>query len=80
MALSGVEWQKRAGMIHHSDRGVQYCSHNYVNLLEKSKMLISMTQNGDPYENAIAERVNGVLKQEWIHNETIKALNKLKKE
>ena len=69
MALSGVEWQKRAGMIHHSDRGVQYCSIKYVKLLEDSKMLISMTQNGDPYENALAERVNGVLKQEWIHNE-----------
>lgn len=69
MALSGVDWQKRTGMIHHSDRGVQYCSHNYVKLLEGSKMLISMTQNGYPYENAIAERVNGVLKQEWIHNE-----------
>ena len=69
MALSGVDWQNRTGMIHHSDRGVQYCSHNYVKLLEGSKMLISMTQNGDPYENAIAERVNGVLKQEWIHNE-----------
>jgi len=69
MALSGVDWQNRAGMIHHSDRGVQYCSHNYVDLLRESKMLISMTQNGDPYENAIAERVNGVLKQEWIHNE-----------
>jgi putative transposase len=69
-ALSTVEWQNRAGMIHHSDRGVQYCSGNYVKLLEASKMLISMTQNGDPYENALAERVNGVLKQEWIHNET----------
>jgi putative transposase len=69
MALRGVEWQNRAGMIHHSDRGVQYCSQNYVNLLGESKMLISMTQNGDPYENALAERVNGVLKQEWIHNE-----------
>ena len=69
MALSEVEWHNRAGMIHHSDRGVQYCSNNYVKLLETSHMLISMTQNGDPYENALAERVNGVLKEEWIHNE-----------
>ena len=69
MTLSGVEWQNRVGMIHHSDRGVQYCSIKYVKLLEDSKMLISMTQNGDPYENALAERINGVLKQEWIHNE-----------
>jgi putative transposase len=70
MALSEVNWQQRAGMIHHSDRGVQYCSHNYVNLLQACKMQISMTQNGDPYENALAERVNGILKMEWIHSES----------
>jgi putative transposase len=69
MALSQVGWQERIGLIHHSDRGVQYCSYNYVNLLHSSKMLVSMTQNGDPYENAMAERVNGILKMEWIHNE-----------
>jgi putative transposase len=69
MALSEVNWQERIGLIHHSDRGVQYCSHNYVNLLQASKMLISMTQHGDPYENALAERVNGILKTEWIHSE-----------
>jgi putative transposase len=69
MALSQVCWQERKGLIHHSDRGVQYCSYNYVNLLQASKMLISMTQNGDPYENAMAERVNGILKMEWIHSE-----------
>lgn len=69
MALSSLEWQNRAGVIHHSDRGVQYCSINYVNLLQQSKMLISMTEHSDPYENALAERVNGVLKDEWIHNE-----------
>ncbi len=69
MALSEVNWLERAGMIHHSDRGVQYCSHKYVNLLHDSKIQISMTQNGDPYENALAERVNGILKTEWIHSE-----------
>lgn len=79
IALSGVEWQKRAGMIHHSDRGSQYCSHNYVKLLEESKMLISMTENGDPYENALAERVNGVLKQEWINNETYQNFEQAKR-
>jgi len=69
MALSEINWQERAGLIHHSDRGVQYCSYNYVNLLQAGKMQISMTQNGDPYENALAERVNGILKMEWIHSE-----------
>ena len=69
MALAEVNWPERVGLIHHSDRGVQYCSHNYVNLLNASQMLISMTQHGDPYENALAERVNGILKDEWIHSE-----------
>ncbi len=53
-------------VMHHSDRGLQYCSNEYVALLEQHHALISMTQNGDPYENAIAERVNGILKTELI--------------
>ena len=52
-------------IIHHSDRGSQYCSHNYVNLLLKNNIAISMTENGDPYENALAERVNGIIKTEF---------------
>jgi putative transposase len=54
------------GLIHHSDRGVQYCCDAYVKLLNKNKIKISMTENGDPLENAIAERVNGILKQELL--------------
>lgn len=53
-------------IIHHSDRGLQYCSDEYQLLLQKSKIKCSMTQNSDPYENAIAERVNGILKQEFM--------------
>ncbi len=53
-------------VIHHSDRGIQYCSTAYVELLHQHHAHISMTQNGDPYENAIAERVNGILKTELI--------------
>jgi len=53
-------------VIHHSDRGIQYCSTEYVNLLLKHHAHISMTNNGDPLENAIAERVNGILKTELI--------------
>lgn len=56
----------RNELIHHSDRGVQYCCDAYVKLLEKNKVKISMTQNGDPLENALAERVNGILKQELL--------------
>lgn len=53
-------------VIHHSDRGIQYCSTAYVQLLQQSNAMISMTENGDPYENAIAERINGILKSELI--------------
>lgn len=52
-------------LIHHSDRGAQYCSTGYVDKLVNGNIAVSMTQNGDPYENAIAERVNGILKAEF---------------
>jgi transposase InsO family protein len=55
-------------LIHHSDRGSQYCANVYVNLLKKKQIKISMTQNGDPLENAIAERVNGIIKDEYLLN------------
>ncbi len=54
------------GLIHHSDRGVQYCCDAYVKILKQKKIKISMTENGDPLENAIAERVNGILKGELL--------------
>jgi|WetSurMetagenome_2_1015567.scaffolds.fasta_scaffold186786_1 putative transposase len=53
------------GCIHHSDRGIQYCSHKYVKILSKNKINISMTENGDPLENAIAERINRTIKEEF---------------
>jgi transposase InsO family protein len=53
-------------LIHHSDRGVQYCSDGYQKILLKNKIQCSMTNNGDPYENAVAERINGILKQEFV--------------
>jgi putative transposase len=52
-------------LIHHSDRGSQYCSKNYVGMLIQSNVAISMTENGDPYENALAERMNGIIKAEF---------------
>jgi len=54
-----------AGLVHHSDRGIQYCSNQYVNELKKRKIKISMTEENHCYENAIAERVNGILKDEF---------------
>ncbi|MDO1451704.1 IS3 family transposase [Rhodocytophaga aerolata] len=52
-------------LIHHSDRGTQYCSHEYIKLLKKHEISISMTRDGDPGENAIAERINGTIKNEF---------------
>jgi transposase InsO family protein len=59
---------KLTNLIHHSDRGSQYCCANYVDLLMKSGIEISMAEKGNPYENAIAERVNGILKNEFELN------------
>ncbi len=56
------------GMIHHSDRGSQYCCGDYVEILQENKISISMTQSGDPRDNAIAERVNGILKSELLED------------
>ena len=56
---------KELSLIHHSDRGLQYCSDEYQKNLEKNNIKCSMTQNSDPYENAVAERINGILKQEF---------------
>lgn len=66
MALS--EWTQEWHLVHHSDRGIQYCCNEYVSILNKYQVKISMTENGDPLENAIAERVNGILKTEWIEH------------
>lgn len=57
---------KTAPLIHHSDRGSQYCCSQYVKVLKNNYISISMTENGDPRENAYAERVNGTIKNEYI--------------
>jgi transposase InsO family protein len=64
MALTGNPDYKN--LIHHSDRGVQYCCDEYVKLLQNNTIKISMTENGDPLENPLAERVNGILKSELL--------------
>lgn len=53
-------------LIHHSDRGIQYCCHVYTELLKKNGIKISMGEAGNCYDNAIAERVNGILKNEFL--------------
>lgn len=72
MALSCLKPNLEYQLIHHSDRGVQYCHHKYVKLLQDNKINISMTENGDPLENAIAERVNGIIKEEYLQDYTVK--------
>lgn len=64
MALKGKGGDEP--LIHHSDRGSQYCADGYISLLKSSAISISMTQSGNPRDNAIAERVNGILKQELL--------------
>jgi len=64
MAIKNRIYPSRT-LIHHSDRGLQYCNPSYTTLLEKNNIQISMTTKYDPYENAIAERVNGILKTEY---------------
>lgn len=66
MALKQLPSVLTIPLIHHSDRGVQYCSDDYVKLLQDNNIRISMTENGDLLENTIAERMNGILKEEYL--------------
>ena len=63
MALEARSYSE--GLSHHSDRGAQYCCKDYVGLLQCADISISMTERGDPYENALAERMNGIIKSEF---------------
>ncbi len=67
MAINKLD--KSKGVIHHSDRGIQYCCTGYVEVLRKHGMKISMTEEDHVYENALAERVNGILKDEYYLDE-----------
>jgi len=66
MALSRLNGNPAEDLIHHSDRGVQYASYDYTKLLKEHHIKISMTECGDPKENAVAERVNGIIKNELL--------------
>ena len=74
---------KEIPLIHHSDRGLQYCSNEYQKILTKNEIQPSMTQNSDPYENAVAERINGILKQEFYidkYNKNLPIMKQIIKE
>ena len=70
LALAGRIYPARA-LIHHSDRGLQYAAREYVSLLEGHGVAVSMTQRGNPTDNAVAERVNGILKEEFGLGQTL---------
>ncbi len=67
------------GLTHHSDRGIQYCSNVYTQILKRNKIDISMTEENHCYENAMAERVNGILKDEFYLDQTFSNINHTKK-
>ncbi len=67
-----VQPKEKRKLLHHSDRGIQYCCEPYVTLLQNNHIGISMTQTGSPYDNAIAERVNGILKHQLGLNQVFK--------
>ena len=73
MALKNM--RDRSNTIHHSDRGLQYCSHKYTQILKKNNIKISMTENSDPLENAVAERINKTLKEEFTIDKQISFQN-----
>lgn len=72
------EHKKLLQLMHHSDRGTQYCSNEYVKLLDDNNIGISMTENGDPLENAIAERVNGIIKEEYLNDYQVEDIQEAK--
>lgn len=65
--------------IHHSDRGMQYCSKEYVHAAARNNIKLSMTENGDPYENALAERMNRTIKEEFGMDRRMKSKEQVKK-
>jgi len=73
--LMALKAKQGKSLIHHSDRGSQYCCADYIKILDDSEIQISMTENGDPYENAIAERVNGILKGEFLLDKSFSSFN-----
>ncbi len=79
MAIARRKYPK-AELMHHSDRGLQYCSILYTEHLKKNRITISMTENGDPYENAVAERINGILKDEFGLGERMDDMEQARKQ
>ncbi len=67
------------GLIHHSDHGVQYCCYDYIEMIESLGAVSSMSEKGNPYENAVAERVNGIIKNEWLDDDNFDTFKQVEK-
>jgi len=78
MAIKNRKYKDKP-LIHHSDRGIQYCNTAYTEFAEANGITLSMTEKYDPYENAVAERINRTLKYEYALKETIKNTTLAKK-
>ena len=78
MALKRIDDKPANYLIHHSDRGVQYASYAYTDILKEHNIRISMTECGDPKDNAVAERVNGIIKNELLMGMTFFSIEEVK--
>lgn len=65
------------GLIHHSDHGIQYCCNDYIQMLNNIGAVSSMSAKGNPYENAVAERVNGIIKNEWLDDNNFRSFKQV---
>ena len=79
MALDRLEGNPAPDLIHHSDRGVQYASYAYTGILKANGIRISMTECGDPKDNAVAERVNGIVKNELLKDMSFGSIEEVRK-
>ena len=78
MALRHYEGKDLSNLIHHSDRGVQYASYEYTRRLQERRIRISMTESGNPKDNAVAERINGTIKNELLGGMTFLNVNQVR--
>ena len=76
--LEGADGETVGRLIHHSDRGIQYASNEYVFLLKERGINISMTENGNPKDNAIAERINLTIKEEFLKDMRFRSISEVR--
>ena len=79
MAIEHYKGNDLSGLIHHSDRGVQYASYAYTERLKRHGIGVSMTESGNPKDNAVAERVNNTIKNELFKGMRFYSIDEVKK-